>query len=559
MRLSLARLFISNGTQHLMISVAERPAVTGRALGLAARMRHVAPWVTLGLLFLVAFGVRAWGVRFGLPEYFYHPDEHAIVDRATAILQTGDYNPHWFNYPSTYIYVQALTYIPYFLVSAARGFGDTVPGSTPHGFYFAGRLMTALIGALTVPLVYVLGKKAFDRRTGLLSSLLLTFSLLHTVHSHYVTMDIPVTFLVTLSFLFCYLAMDKATTKHYILAGLFAGLAASTKYPAFIVIVPLSLLPLLALRWGEWSSLGQRFGLSTGAFVAGFLLGTPYAFLDLNTFLNSLGAVLSHYGGAQPGFEGSNSGIWYIGQMLSSADGIMFVIGLGGIAWALARHTKKDILLLCFVIPYYLLLSLWRVRFERHLVALLPFLAILAARFLVEGVSWLSKRVKPPAGSNLREVLEILILACLSALAIFMPARTIMSFDAALAQKDHRTIAAEWVNANVPAGSTVVTEALSIPIDEDRFQVLQVVRIDSHDLEWYLQEGVQYIIVSDGHWRILLREPEKYGRQIETYNDIVNHSALLREFSREAPSSLARGYPTILIYHFPDVLILKLE
>jgi asparagine N-glycosylation enzyme membrane subunit Stt3 len=542
-------------TQKTRDSTKERPLPSTRE-SLAARSAQIGPFpfAIPALLFILAFGMRAWGVRFGLPEHFYHPDEHAIVDRATAILQTGDYNPHWFNYPSAYIYLQAVTYIPYFLISAARGFGDTIPlGFTPYGFYFVGRLTTALMGALTVLLVYVLGSRMFNRKTGLVSSLLLTFSLLHSVHSHYVTTDVPAAFFITLSFLFCYVAVDRATTKYYILAGLFAGLATSTKYPAFIAILPLLLLHLLTIQWRDWSSLCQRVGLTLGAFMAGFLLGTPYALLDLNTFLNSLGSVLSHYTASQPGFEGSDTGAWYVKQMLRSADGIMVAVGLGGIVWALFKHNRKDLLLLSFLIPYYLLLSLWRVRFERHLVALLPFLVILAARFLVEGVSGLSKRW-PVVRKQ-----EIPILACLSLLAIVISTKAIIDFDATLAQRDHRSIAAEWVNANIPPHSEVVSEAFSIPLDEDRFRLLQVVRIDSHDLEWYRQEGMEYVVVSDGHWRVLFREPEKYAREIETYNDIVEHSTVLQEFSREVPSSLAHGYLTIPIYHFPDVLILKLE
>jgi asparagine N-glycosylation enzyme membrane subunit Stt3 len=553
MSISLPHLSLAQENNRATGKSAQRqPGQDGRNT-LAVRIRQLVPFLIPSLLFLLAFGLRAWGTRFGLPEYFYHPDEHAIVDRATAILRTGDYNPHWFNYPSTYIYIQALTYIPYFLISAARGLGGRIPTFTPYGFYFAGRLMTAFIGALTVPLVYTLGRRMFGRKTGLMSSLLLTFSLLHAVHSHYVTADVPVAFFVTLSFLFCYLATDTGAMKYYVLAGLFAGFATSTKYPAFITILPLLLVPLLTIRWGEWTALGQRLGLSLGAFMAGFLLGTPYAFLDLSTFLGSLGSVLSHYSARQPGFEGSDAGVWYARQMLGSADVLMVSIGLGGIVWALFKHTKKDILLLSFLLPYYLLLSLWRVRFERHLVALLPFLIILAARFLVEGVSWLSKRWPIMRRG------EIPLLACLSVLAIVMPAKAIMDFDAALAQKDHRTIAAEWVNANIPTGSKVVSEAFSIPVDEERFEVKQVVRIDSQDLEWYRQEGIEYIIVSDGHWRVLFREPEKYAREIETYEDIVNHSNVLQEFSREIPSFLARGYLTIPIYHFPDVLVLKLQ
>ena len=175
----------------------------------------------------MAFVFRGWGARFGLPD-FYHPDEHAIVERAAAILRTGDYSPHWFNYPSAYIYTQALSYIPYFLISAARGFGNTIPDPAPYGFYFAGRLMTAFLGAMTVPLVYVLASRLYGRRTGLIASTLLTFCLLHVVHSHYVTTDVPAAFFVTFTLLFCSLLLQKAEKKYIILASLFAGLSTST-------------------------------------------------------------------------------------------------------------------------------------------------------------------------------------------------------------------------------------------------------------------------------------------------------------------------------------------
>ncbi len=533
--------------------VSRRHASIGAGREPVANLRRAAAATALAFLFLIAFSLRAWGARFGLPEYFYHPDEHAIVDRATAILRTGDCNPHWFNYPSTYIYVQALSYIPYFLISAARGFGDTIPSSTPYGFYFTGRLVTALIGALTVTAVYALGRRMFGFRTALLASLLLTVSLLHTVHSHYVTTDVPVAFLITLCLIFCHLAMERASTKHFVLAGLFAGLATSTKYPALIAILPVFVAHLLTVRWGEWSSLAAHLGSSAGAFLAGFLLGTPYAVLDLSTFFNSLAAVVSHYSAAQPGFEGSDSAVWYVAQMLGSADVVIVTLGLIGIAWALFRHTRKDILLLAFLVPYYLLLSVWRVRFERHLVALFPLLVILAARFAVEGTSLLGERLR-----TMRKG-EIPVLACVSALAVFMPTRAIIDFDVALSQKDHRTIAAEWANANLPTGSRVVTEAFSIPLDGNRFQLLGVVRIDSHDLDWYRREGVEYVVVSDGHWRVLFGQPEIYAQEIGRYNELLNHSIMLQDFSPSISSSLARGYPTLLIYHFPEVLILQLE
>ena len=500
----------------------------------------------------MAFVFRAWGARFGLPD-FYHPDEHAIVERAASILRTGDYSPHWFNYPSAYIYTQALSYIPYFLISAARGFGNTIPDPAPYGFYFAGRVMTALLGALTVPLVYVLASRLYGRRTGLVSSTLLTFCLLHVVHSHYVTTDVPAAFFVTLTLVFCSLVLQRAEKKYVILAAVFAGLSTSTKYPGAVTLLPLLVAQLLAPATRGWQSLAQRLGLSVGAFIVGFLTGTPYAFLELNTFLSSLASVLGHYGASQPGFEGGNTWLWYLQETLSSADAVIVGLGLVGIVWAVVKRTRRDLLLLSFVLPYYLLISLWHVRFERNLIPLLPVLVVLGGRVLVDAVSSLVTR-----WPILRRW-EVLILSCLTVAAVVMPAKAVVDFDSALSQRDHRSAAAEWVNTNLPPGSKVVTEGFPIPVDEERFDVVQLVRIDSEDLEWYLEESVEYAIVSDGHWRILFEDPERYAREITTYQDILNHSTVVQEFPAETPAMLSRGYPTIPIYHFPDVLILRLE
>jgi 4-amino-4-deoxy-L-arabinose transferase-like glycosyltransferase len=510
-------------------------------------------WVLISALFVVALLVRAWGARFGLPEYVYHPDEHAIVDRAAAILRTGDYSPHWFNYPSVYIYLQALSYIPYFLISAARGFGNTIPDPAPYGFYFAGRLMTALLGALTVPLVYALGSRLYDRKTGLVSSALLTFSLLHAVHSHYVTTDVPAAFFVALSLLCCGLLLRSAEIKYTLLAALFAGLAASTKYPAAVTLVPVLVSQSLARPLDRGRTLAQRLGLCLAAFAGGFLLGTPYAFLELNTFLSSLASVLGHYGASQPGFEGGNTWLWYLQTTLTSADVLLVALGLVGVLWAAVKHRRTDLVLLSFLLPYYVLISLWRVRFERNLVVLLPPLLVLGARLLVEAVSWLGTR-----WSVLRRW-ELLLLTGVTVLTVLMPAWAVLQFDEALSQRDHRTLAAEWVDSNVPPGSRIVTEAFPIPVDEDRFEVVQLVRIDSEDLEWYEEQGIQYVIVSDGHWRVLLAQPEEYAREIQTYEDILSHSVVLREFPGQTPPLLRNGYPTIPIYHFPDVVILGVD
>ncbi|MGD8463142.1 MAG: hypothetical protein PVI09_04690, partial [Anaerolineae bacterium] len=60
----------------------------------------------LGVILVASLGLRLRGSGFGLPAYTrYHPDEHALVERAAQIMWTGDWNLHRFNYPPFYAYL----------------------------------------------------------------------------------------------------------------------------------------------------------------------------------------------------------------------------------------------------------------------------------------------------------------------------------------------------------------------------------------------------------------------------------------------------------------------
>src|SRR5512141_510271 len=74
----------------------------------------------LAVILSVALGLRLWGITFGLP-YALHVDERALALPALKIIQTGDYNPHRFDYGSLHIYLLSLVYIGYFLYGARSG------------------------------------------------------------------------------------------------------------------------------------------------------------------------------------------------------------------------------------------------------------------------------------------------------------------------------------------------------------------------------------------------------------------------------------------------------
>jgi len=85
--------------------------------------------VIITILFM-AFLLRIWGIDYDLP-YIYHPDEPGYIIISQNIFKTGDLNPHFFNYPSLFFYINAFAYIPYYLVGKLIGIfrtpGDIVP------------------------------------------------------------------------------------------------------------------------------------------------------------------------------------------------------------------------------------------------------------------------------------------------------------------------------------------------------------------------------------------------------------------------------------------------
>jgi hypothetical protein len=141
--------------------------------------------VLVPLLLLLTVGLRWVGLGWELPNryhYFsYHPDEVFLLIPSYQYFAQGDWNPHFFNYGTLYIY---LVGIPAVLTGAAMKFPFT-------GLYWLGRLITALLGMGTVVLLYfAVGVMAGnDQRR--------CRSVVCAINSHYATV-MPATFWLVL-------------------------------------------------------------------------------------------------------------------------------------------------------------------------------------------------------------------------------------------------------------------------------------------------------------------------------------------------------------------------
>lgn len=491
------------------------------------RVREALP---VGLLVGLALAVRVWGVNFGLP-YLEHVDEWNVAERAIHIVQIGSFDPYdylqpgladndrqAFTYPTLYTYLETGVFAARFLqgVTAGQYDGTSILASSTvkPDFYLWGRALTALLGAGTVLLLYLLGKRVYGRAVGLVAALFLTFFYLHALNSHWITTDVPSGFMALLPFFWIVpIAEGRDSRKTYLLAGLLAGLAVATKYNNALILVPLVMAHLLGRpprRWVNWN-----LPLALGASFAGFFAGAPFIFFHSPQFLTDLAAIINHYQNiGHPGYESNDNWLQYIQFMLNENVAVVW-LGLAGVGLVAARHTRNDLILLAFPLLTYLQLSSYKVNFSRNLMPVIPFLALFAAFFLVAAVRWLGGVFQSKIGDRKsriadwmpahlwsRSKIENLAIGVVGVLAVISPAVTILQYDNYNAQPTNRARATAWIEQNLPAGAKIWLEPLSTDLlPHNRYRLEGGKGVLANPPEWYAANGYHYIVLSEAYYK----------------------------------------------------------
>ncbi|MFQ5858635.1 MAG: ArnT family glycosyltransferase, partial [Anaerolineae bacterium] len=462
--------------------------------------------------------------------HLYHPDEWALIMPALRILQTGDLNPHRFEYGSLHIYVLAVLYSIYYVYGRAQGrfvsIQDIPVYDSTHGLYeyelpevyLLSRSLTALLGAATVVALYVAGRRLFDRRTGLVAALLLTFLPLHVVNSHYTTTDVPATFLIVVGFLFIISVFYRGTRRDYILAGILIGLATGAKYPGGLLIVS-----LVAAHLGRDRTAfeGSKLLIGLLAATAAFVLSTPFAVLDYQNWRFWLSYVSDTYSLNGTMHEGS-SARWYARFLLQSPYLLTTILAVIGLIWLGRRNWRQGLLIGSFPITYFLAIAQYERRYPRALIPLLPFLALLAAVLIVHLTRVLSQHSRgSPRKANA-------LLVALSLAVIALPLLASLGHTYRFTQKELRTLGREWIVANIPEGSSIATDAAAPVLPPGRYQVDRIGwSIVAHDVAWYREQGYEYVVVSEN-----LRNSPNRTLEVEAdYQTFLNddHLSLIAE------------------------------
>ena len=487
--------------------------------------------VTLAVLVVTGVALRVWGNRFGLP-FLYHEDEGEIVRRALRMPIDGP-NPGWFQYPTLYVYVQAVAYAALWAVARLTGSASTYSAFAdaatldPSAVYAVGRTVTAAFGAATIAVTGAAGRwlVSLDARgrdmAGLAAAALVTIELLEVEHAHYITADVPMTLAATcvlLAVARLATAPEGGSIREYAVAGLLAGMAASIKYPgALFAVAPLA---AYAQRVG-WRSRADvaarlrdfRIPAAAVASVAGFVAGSPFVVLDWRGFARDLGAEAAHMRAGHLGFElVQNHWAEVFANVIETGGIALLVLAAAGVATV---SLKKDVFGRSLVVTLSVLVffaASSNVLFARYLIPMLPVAALLAAHALVTAAGACAR------GRDHRRGVLVAVGLCV---ALALPAWLVAHRLAIFSAPDTRTESWNWVNANllVP-GDRIAVEWKSIPRKPLVFAVAESVPV-VYDVARLRAAGVTHVAITDRLYRRYLRAPEIYPEQVEFYRELL--------------------------------------
>jgi len=416
--------------------------------------------------------LRLVGIQYGLPfGNLLNPDEQSIVPRAWKLVHGGGGDPHWFDYPSLLMYVNA----PFQAWQSQPSF-------------LTARIVQVVLSLGAIAAAWWLGHRAYG--TGVVAAAVVAVCTIAVAYSRPAVTDIPLTLGVGV-------ALALMVSGRIELAGVAVGLATGFKYPGIFLLVP-----LVVAGWKRWDRLAVGVLLAVVAFFA----SNPFMLVHREQAWHDARRVQQLARDGWLGFEHDHVAPVAFSIRLWDGLGPVLVIALLGLVVALVRRTRVDLILGLFVVVYFLDLLTLRAHYGRYVLPLVPPLGALAGRFraltpvtlllLVVPLTWSIRDTKP------------------------------------LTRTDTRIVAHRWVVSHIPPRTHVAADP-STPrfrsLDVRHLQLPGPKRpFDANrNLGRLRREGIRYVIVTGSVTDRVLAARSNYPRESAFYDALRMRTRLV--------------------------------
>lgn len=494
------------------------------------------------VLTAAALLLRLWGIGFGLPQE-YHIDEHFYYPHAWAMGQGQLALPDQAHGPSLYLGLlligQRFMQAAHFPQLTDVEFG-ALRDTNPWPYLLSARFISALLGALTIPIVFLLARRFRDRAVGIIAAALMTVLYFHVRDSHF---GVPDTLTTLFAAAAVWLSVRTCQTRRSLdlmSAGLCAGLAAGAKYTT--VIVAIAVIAAALLTRTTWRLRLKRLFVAASGMVAGFIIGYPNILINPAIFIKDISFLFARVG---EGFEGwrivpDNSAVFYLDTLLWSTGPVAVILTGVGLIAALVRHRAEDWILISFPVAYFAVMSLSQGHFGRYLLPILPLLTVLIADAAWRVLPQIIRLRQSPFALKVAQPIGLAAL-----LLVFIPnLLNSLRLDWLLAQSDTRNLAKQWVEANIPAGTRIAIEwpyhtpplsnGYTIPPESTREYWIDLVYgfgLADRPIEQYQTDGTQYLIATSTIRNIPVIDPQQETRRQQFYAQLPHVFSVVQSFN----------------------------
>jgi hypothetical protein len=321
-----------------------------------------------------------------------------------------------------------------------------------------------VIGALAVPLTWILGERLGPRGSGLVAALFMAVSFGPVRDAHWALIEPLLLVGILLTLLMVLRALERPTLRRFLIAGLAAGLTTSAKYNGATLAVPIAAAVFLARREerrpllpGLWDPRALGSAL---AMLLGFIAGSPYMLVSRREFLMAMEIREWSYRDAS-----FSTAVGFVHHLLFSMryshGWPLLLLGLAGLLFLGWRGAGR-ITLVAYAVATYLAMGPARIVPMRYASSVAPCLALGAAWLLL---ALLARARRGP------------LLVGIAALVLSLePLYRDLRFGWLLGHEDTRVSARRFLDLHVAPGARLLApdskaERWGRPILEDRYRV----------------------------------------------------------------------------------------
>lgn len=506
-------------------------------------------YTALIVLTLIGVIIHFYNLNWGAPFYF-HPDERNIASSVSQIQFPNQMNPNFFAYGSLPIYVIYFTgvFINYITNLLTTNHQSLI---TPfEQAIIISRFYSALFATLLIPLLFFIGKKIKDKKTGLIAAFLTTTSVGFIQFAHFGTFEMWLTFFSVLLFWMC---IQKPSKRNILLIGIIFGILIATKVSS-LILFPLLFFVIPAKEGIK--KFKNKYVMTVAITVVKLIvlcltaalvyyLTNPYVILDTQSFKNSmnyesslvLGRLLVFYTGE---FFNTIPVLFQFLHvypfLLNPLITFLFIPSFFYLLWKIFKTKNFSFVILAsFFMILFFSQAFFFAKWTRYIVPTLPFIFLITSITLVD---W-SNKIRQPFNR-------------LAIVTIFIGVNVVFAlsyFVTAFVRPDTRVEAYHFAQKNIPANASILSEIYDLGIVPFNTSFSDITLFNFYDLDNHsldatpeaLQQQLsqkEYIILpSQRIIKSRMINKEKFPKGHTLYSDLLSNKLRFKKIY-ETPCDL---------------------